>query len=109
MRVLLDENIPHRFRRLLGDHQVFTVSYMGWVQKKNGELLAAMKSERLEVLVTHDRALASQQNLQAAGIAVVIIELHPMRYAQLRDLAPQVLRALEFLQPGQIVTVGPKT
>ena len=29
MRVLLDENIPHRFRRLLPSHEVFTIDYLG--------------------------------------------------------------------------------
>jgi hypothetical protein len=37
VKVLLDENLPHRLRSRLGSHEAFTVSYMGWAGLKNGE------------------------------------------------------------------------
>jgi predicted nuclease of predicted toxin-antitoxin system len=109
MRVLLDENMPHRFRRLLPDHEVFTVSYLGWRGKKNGELLALMKGEEFRALVTFDKALVEQQDLKDMGIGVVVLSLDPITYPRLRLLAPDVLRALQFLQPGQVVQVSPST
>ena len=39
MKVLLDENLDHGLRTLLGQHDVVTVTYMGWTGLKNGELL----------------------------------------------------------------------
>lgn len=32
MRVLLDENLDHALRKLLGRHDVVTVTYMGWAE-----------------------------------------------------------------------------
>jgi hypothetical protein len=35
--VLLDENLDHALRKLLGQHEVVTVTYMGWAGFRNGE------------------------------------------------------------------------
>ena len=40
MKILLDENLPHAFRRLLPGHEVFTTAFMGWTGLESGELLA---------------------------------------------------------------------
>ena len=39
MKVLLDENLDHALRTLLGRHEVVTAAYMGWAGLNNGELL----------------------------------------------------------------------
>lgn len=31
MKVLLDENLPHRLRNAIAAHEVFTVRYQGWL------------------------------------------------------------------------------
>ena len=54
MRVLLDENVPVDLAGLIGDHDVETVSGLGWSGIKNGELLHWMHG-RFDALVTMDR------------------------------------------------------
>lgn len=54
MKVLLDENLDHALRPLLGEHEVVTAAYMGWAGLKNGELLRAAERGGIEVLVTGD-------------------------------------------------------
>jgi hypothetical protein len=39
VKVLLDENLDHALRHLLGQHEIVTVAYMGWASLINGELL----------------------------------------------------------------------
>ena len=39
MKVLLDENLDHALRPLLGQNDVVTVAYMGWAGLQNGALL----------------------------------------------------------------------
>ena len=52
MRVLLDENLPSKLRRLFETGvEVVTVGYRGWKGKENGELLKSAESE-FDVLVT---------------------------------------------------------
>jgi hypothetical protein len=55
--VLLDENIDHRLRKDLGEHDVVTVSSMGWSGLKNGELLRTAEENGIQVFVTGDRTL----------------------------------------------------
>ena len=51
MKVLLDENLDHALRTLLGRHEVRTVTYMGWTGLKNGELLKAAEDNGIEFLL----------------------------------------------------------
>ena len=68
MRVLLDECLPSRLKRVLPGHEVSTVSDAGWAGKTNGELLS-LAVERFDAFVTIDKNLPAQQNLQRPRIA----------------------------------------
>src|SRR4051812_18948652 len=105
MRVLLDECVPRRLRGHLPGHDVRTVPDMGWSGKKNGELLALMAAQGFEALVTVDQSLRHQQNLQATGIAVVVLVATSNRLADLVSLAPSALAALATTKPGDLVEV----
>ena len=61
MRILLDENFPADFAKLLVKHDVSTVHSLGWSGVKNGELLRRADGV-CEVFVTLDRSLEFQQN-----------------------------------------------
>jgi hypothetical protein len=71
--VLLDENLPHKLRQHLTDHDVKTVAFVGLDGLKNGELLKAAEDAGFEVFVTADRALPYQQNMTERRIAVVAL------------------------------------
>jgi predicted nuclease of predicted toxin-antitoxin system len=73
MRVLLDENLPHRLRLWLPGHEVSTVAYLGWNGVKNGELLGRAEADGFEVFVTADRNLQYQQNFMGRRIAMVYL------------------------------------
>lgn len=55
MKVLLDENLPHRLRKSVVAHEVITVSFKSWAGLKNGELLRTAEDDGIEVLVTGGR------------------------------------------------------
>ena len=56
MKVLLDENLDHALRKLLGPHEVVTVTYMGWTSLQNGALLRAAEESGMDVLLTGDQS-----------------------------------------------------
>jgi hypothetical protein len=105
MRVLLDECVPKSLGRSLAGHTARTVPQEGWSGKKNGELLALMSAAGFEVLLTVDQGVRHQQNLRAAGVAVVILVAPSNDVADLRPLVPGVLAALATVQPGEAVEV----
>jgi len=105
MRVLIDECVPRRLRSHLPGHDVRTVPEMGWSGKKNGELLQLMIGQGFEVLLTVDQNLSHQQNLQAAGVAVVVLAAASNRLADLVPLMPAALTALATLKPGDVAEI----
>ena len=105
MRLLLDECVPRPFKRDLVAHDVHHVVDMGWSSKRNGELLLLMAAARFEALLTVDRNIEYQQNIESSGIGVVIVSVRRNRLKELRPLIPQVLAALDRLRPGDVVTV----
>ena len=106
MRLLLDECVPRPLKRDLVGHQVSTVPEMGWSSKRNSELLGLVRAHRFDAFLTVDQNLSFQQNLQAAGVAVLVVIARTNRVKELRPLVPTILQALETLKPGTVVQVG---
>lgn len=105
MRVLLDENLPHRLRHLRPGHDVVSVEYLGWKATRNGALLARAASGGFAVLVTKDQGIAYEQNLTTLPVAVVILQAKSNKLADIRPLVPQLLTALPTLTPRTVVHV----
>ena len=63
MKVLLDENLPHRLRQALHMHEARTTAFMGWVGITNGELLGLAEDAGFNVFVTADRNVEDQLTL----------------------------------------------
>lgn len=105
MRVLLDECLPRKLRAELSGHEVCTVPEMGWSGIKNGELLR-LASLRFDVFLTVDRGIEYQQNLAAAGIAVVVLVAPSNDIDVLRPLMPKVRLAMQGASPGHAVQVS---
>jgi hypothetical protein len=70
VKVLLDENLDHALRKLLGPHDVATVTCMGWAGLKNGQLLRAAEDAGFDLLLTGDQTLAHEQNLAGRRLAI---------------------------------------
>ena len=78
---------------------------MGWSGKKNGELLKLMVGQSFEVLLTVDQGIPHQQNLQAAGVGVVVLVGTSTRLADLVPLMPAALISLGSIKPGDVVEI----
>lgn len=103
MKVLLDENLDHALRKLLGQHEVVTVTYMGWTGLKNGELLRTAEDNGIEVLVTGDRTINYEQNL--TGRRVAIVALSAIQLPILKKNLPQIIAAIDNAAPGSFQAV----
>ncbi|MBE9188650.1 DUF5615 family PIN-like protein [Microcoleus sp. LEGE 07076] len=105
MRILLDECVPRPLKRELTDYEVRTVVEMGWAGKKNGELLKLMMQESFTILLTADQNLRYQQNLQQAGVAVIVMVAPSNRLPDLLPLIPSVCSALIRIAAGEVIEV----
>ena len=106
MRLLLDECVPRKFKQELPGHEVSTAREMGWSGKRNGEMLTLMRERRFEAFVTVDQNVEFQQDVKASGIAVIVLAAHTNRLKELRPLAPEVLRVLSVIKPGELERVS---
>lgn len=105
MRVLLDENLPSKLRRLFeAGVEVVTVGYRGWKGKENGELLKSAESE-FDVLVTMDQGIPQQQNISEIKMGIVLLEAKGNRYEDLAPLMNQVSTVLRTIEKGQVISV----
>ena len=110
MKVLLDENLPHAIRRELpGNHDLFTAAYVGWSGIDNGQLLQLAATDRFDVVVTNDRGLEYQQNLDRLPMAVVVILAEGNTIEALRSLYREIVSALASVQPRQFVKLSRKS
>ncbi len=106
MRILLDECAPRPLKRELADYEIRTVVEMGWAGNKNGELLRLMNQEGFTVLLTTDQNLRYQQNLQQAGVAVIVLVAPSNRLSDLVPLLPDVRNVLNTIASGEVIEIG---
>src|SRR5690349_18438697 len=104
MKLLLDECVTRYLKRDFIGHDVSTVDEAGLKGLKNGALLNAAKSQ-FDVLVTVDKSIRHQQNLQSIQIAMLLLTAKSNRYEDLKPLVPRALEALESLKPGSVITI----
>ncbi|MGC2238944.1 MAG: hypothetical protein WA584_22510 [Pyrinomonadaceae bacterium] len=87
-KLLLDENLPKQLKKYFSaGFEVTSVPDLGWQSKKNGELLAAMSESGIEYLLTSDKSLRFQQNLEKFKVRVVILLAYDNR---LKSLIPKI-------------------
>jgi hypothetical protein len=105
VRVLLDEHLPIDLAPALQGHDVDTVVGRGWAGIKNGDLLRRMRGE-CDVLVTMDRGIEFQQNVDALPFGIVLVRAASSRLVHLLSLIPSMLRAIAAMKPGHLNHVG---
>ena len=99
MKVLLDENLDPDLRKALIGHESYSVRYMGWTGKSNGELMRLMKASGFDVMITNDHHIRHQQPTSRVTVAVLVTRLPRPDLAFLLQLVPDILRILND-RPG---------
>lgn len=94
MKLLLDENLPKRLKQDLVPHEAFTVRDMGWNGKGNGELLALMKGNGFDALLTFDKNVGYQQNFKKYDLPVIVLDADDNTYQSLLPLMRTVMALL---------------
>lgn len=107
MRVLLDENLDWRLKRELSEHEVESVTSLGWAGTQNGELLRKAVESGFDVLMTMDGNMVRQQDLSSHPIAVLVLRAPSNRLKNTRPLMAAVLQALPNARKGTKTIIGP--
>ncbi len=97
MKILLDECVTKKLKRFLANHEVFTVTEMGWSGLKNGKLMSKCVENDFEILLTSDKNLTFQQNLKRYPFAVVVLNTATSKIEEIVLYIPKFLeRMVEY-------------
>ena len=103
MLVLFDHGTPRSIARFLADHAVTQAKTKGWDRLSNGKLLEAAEEAGFEVLLTTDKNIRYQQNLEGRSIAIVVLG-NPKRPAVHRHM-DRVVAAVNAATPDSYTEV----
>lgn len=96
MTILLDENMPTKVKYDFGgSYNVSTVRDMGWLGKKNGELLGLAAFNGFDIFITLDKNLKNQQNLNKVDLKFIVLLAKDNKH---QTLQPYIGKVKELLQ-----------
>ena len=72
MKILLDECVTKKLKNHLIEFEIFTVSEMGWSGVKNGQLMTLCIENNFDILLTIDKNLMFQQNLDKYNVTIAV-------------------------------------
>ena len=98
MRIIFDQGTPVPLRHHLALHSVQTAHELGWAALTNGELLAAAEKQ-FDLVITTDRNLRYQQNLEGRKLAILV--LPTPSWPRLRERVADIIQAAGAMKPGQ--------
>jgi hypothetical protein len=98
MKILLDECVPVRLGKSLIDFKVSTVSKEGWTSLKNGSLMQVAIEAGFDVMLTVDKNLQYQQNLNEYNITIVVFDIIFNRLQDFTPLIPKFLEQLPYME-----------
>ena len=103
MLVLFDNSTPRGIARSLENHTVKETRDQGWDTLRNGDLLNAAEAAGFDVLLTTDKNIRYQQNLDNRRIAIVV--LGKGRWRLIKPLLAQIVAAVNVATPGSYTEV----
>ena len=102
MKAVLDEGVPRQLIPVLLKAGCRVDPFPNrWKGLKNGQLLERLAREGFECLVTSDRSMRYQQNLNALGPAVVVLPGQTLD--ELTSLAAEISATISTARMGVLV------
>ena len=96
MKLLLDESLPRDLATSFPDtFEIKTVAEMGWSGTENGKLLTLAANAGFNALITVDKNIEYQQNLDTLPIAIIVLSAPRNTIHYLQPLIPEVVLTLK--------------
>nr|MBK9653330.1 DUF5615 family PIN-like protein [Bacteroidota bacterium] len=101
MKILLDECITKQLKNYLEEFVVYTVRELKLSGIKNGQLLTFCCDNSFDVLLTIDKSMAYQQNLDKYPITIVVLNCSTSKIEQLVEFLPSFKLQIEGLEKNK--------
>lgn len=102
MKILLDECVTRKLKRHLTEFEARTVVEMNWSGLKNGNLLSEAVAEEFDILLTIDKNLEHQQNMDKYEIAVVVLDVEKSKIDYLLEILPKFKEEIDEFENGKV-------
>jgi len=98
MKILLDECVTKRLKRHLQEFEVFTARELNLGGIKNGKLMTFCKENNFDILLTVDKNLIYQQNLEKYPVTIVVFNSLSSKIEELIEFLPSFKSQISQLE-----------
>lgn len=98
MKILLDECVTKKLKNYLIEYTVYTINEMGWNGVKNGNLMTLCNDNGFDILLTIDKNLMHQQNLNKYNVTIVVLNSFNSKIEEIRKLVPEFKNQIQTLE-----------
>ena len=107
MKILLDENLPTKLKYDFGENfEIRTVKDMGWLGKKNGELLGLAAFGGFDIFLTMDKNLKHQQSIHKFDLKFIVLLSINNKHQTLQPYLEKVIVLLNNLPIPKISEIS---
>ena len=90
MKILLDECVTKRLKNSLTEFETYTVRELNLSGIKNGKLMTFCSNNNFDILLTIDKNLMFQQNLEKYPITIVVLNCITSKLEELITFLPSL-------------------
>ena len=101
MKILLDECVTKRLKNHLTEFDVFTVRELSLSGIKNGKLMTYCVENNFDILLTIDKNLMFQQNLDKYPLTIAVLNCFTSKIEELITFLPSFKLQVEILEKHQ--------
>jgi predicted nuclease of predicted toxin-antitoxin system len=98
MKILLDECVTKRLKKHLDAFDVQTIRELGLSGIKNGKLMTYCVENNFDILLTIDKNLMFQQNLDQYPLALVVLNCQTSKIEELVTFLPSFISQIAKFQ-----------
>ncbi len=98
MKILLDECVTKKFLSFLQGFDVSTVNEQGWSGIKNGKLMGLCCDNGFDILLTIDKNLMHQQNLEKFNLTIVVLNSFTSKIEDLIQFIPSFKLSISSME-----------
>ena len=106
MKILLDECVTKHIKPYLSDYEIYTVREMEWSGIKNGKLMQLCVEHSFDILLTIDKDLQYQQNLDRYSVVIVVLNSFTSKVDDLVVLLPLFRVQLQDFQKHRAYVIN---
>ena len=101
MKILLDECVTKRLKKYLKEFDVFTVRELRLSGVKNGTLMSYCVENKFDILLSIDKNLLHQQNIEKFALSIIIFNCVSSKIEELSTFIPSFKSNIENFKKNQ--------